>query len=417
MQLTLGNKIKQLRKEKRLTQGELAGEGLSRTMLSKLENDLAKPSLKTIEYLASKLSVPVAYFTDEDTHQHPSTFDKQLVHISRMLNKSEYESIYTFIEETLSQHEPDGSEAEGVLLLFFSIACQNTGRMKESYRYLLEAKTILEQNNSFYYLAKVHHHLAICFFDRGDHENDEEHSFLAIQYLNQSLIVDTIMEMNCYYNLAYARMLRGKYGAAILALEEALEIEKERKTHSRTADIYMLLGYLFEKSNDHNKSIDASREASRYYGFEGNRKMQFRSLGNLANVFTKTKQYAKAVPIYKAIFNYELNHGTEQSISESANELVLCMYMNNPEDDPTPYYSRVIPSLLSERDQQFSSFGQAWLHFQNGQFADAITILEPFLHYDENHLQYIGGKLLTACYSSAENYKKAFEVLSMIDSL
>ncbi|MCT4573638.1 helix-turn-helix domain-containing protein, partial [Bacillus thuringiensis] len=52
---TLGEKIKTLRKEKKLTQTELVGSELTKSMLSQIENGKATPSMKTLQYIAEKL--------------------------------------------------------------------------------------------------------------------------------------------------------------------------------------------------------------------------------------------------------------------------------------------------------------------------------------------------------------------------
>lgn len=62
--LTLGERIKEARLEKQLTQKEVSGDFITRNMLSQIENGLAKPSIKTIEYIAKKLDKPLTYFMD-----------------------------------------------------------------------------------------------------------------------------------------------------------------------------------------------------------------------------------------------------------------------------------------------------------------------------------------------------------------
>ena len=60
--MTLGQKIKSARLERGMTQKELVGEAITRNMLSKIENDAATPSVRTLNYLAQALDLPVGYF-------------------------------------------------------------------------------------------------------------------------------------------------------------------------------------------------------------------------------------------------------------------------------------------------------------------------------------------------------------------
>lgn len=60
--MTLGQKIKAVRLEKGLTQKEVVGDYITRNMLSKIENDSATPSVRTLQYLAKVLGLPTGYF-------------------------------------------------------------------------------------------------------------------------------------------------------------------------------------------------------------------------------------------------------------------------------------------------------------------------------------------------------------------
>ena len=64
--MTMGQRILQARLAAGLSQRELAGEEITRNMLSSLEHDAAAPSIATLRYLARRLGRPVSYFFGED---------------------------------------------------------------------------------------------------------------------------------------------------------------------------------------------------------------------------------------------------------------------------------------------------------------------------------------------------------------
>lgn len=72
MKKSLGEKIKNLRKEMKLTQTDLAGNEMTKSMLSQIENNLATPSMKNLLYIASKLGKPASYFLEDASYT--STF-------------------------------------------------------------------------------------------------------------------------------------------------------------------------------------------------------------------------------------------------------------------------------------------------------------------------------------------------------
>ena len=64
--MNIGEKIKNTRKVRKITQSELAGTFMTRNMVSRIENGAAKPSLDTLIYIAEVLSVPPAYLLSDD---------------------------------------------------------------------------------------------------------------------------------------------------------------------------------------------------------------------------------------------------------------------------------------------------------------------------------------------------------------
>lgn len=65
----IGKKIKQLRNEKIMTQAELAGDKITRNMLSLIEKGKAMPSIQTLEYIASKLNVSIAFLLADESEE------------------------------------------------------------------------------------------------------------------------------------------------------------------------------------------------------------------------------------------------------------------------------------------------------------------------------------------------------------
>ena len=63
--MQIGEKIKRLRTAKLMTQSELAGNEITRNMLSRIENGAAQPSLDTLKYIATKLNVSAGYLLAE----------------------------------------------------------------------------------------------------------------------------------------------------------------------------------------------------------------------------------------------------------------------------------------------------------------------------------------------------------------
>lgn len=70
--MELGERLRQARLEAGLSQRQLCGEEITRNMLSLIENGSAKPSMKTLQYLAGRLGKPVSFFLEETVSVSPN---------------------------------------------------------------------------------------------------------------------------------------------------------------------------------------------------------------------------------------------------------------------------------------------------------------------------------------------------------
>lgn len=64
--MTIGEKIKRARIDQNMTQAQLAGDEITRNMLSAIENGKATPSLETLQHISSGLALPLAYLLSSD---------------------------------------------------------------------------------------------------------------------------------------------------------------------------------------------------------------------------------------------------------------------------------------------------------------------------------------------------------------
>lgn len=63
--MELGEKLRQARLTAGLSQRQLCGEEITRNMLSQIETGSARPSMKTLQYLAGRLGKSVSFFLEE----------------------------------------------------------------------------------------------------------------------------------------------------------------------------------------------------------------------------------------------------------------------------------------------------------------------------------------------------------------
>lgn len=117
--MELGEKIRQARLEAGLSQRQLCGEEITRNMLSQIEHGTAKPSMKTLSFLAARLEKPISYFLDEEIPMLP---DRKVLEAISCLTAAEdaiAQKKYPYARQLLERAESGYSflERQRLLLL------------------------------------------------------------------------------------------------------------------------------------------------------------------------------------------------------------------------------------------------------------------------------------------------------------
>ena len=129
----IGEKIKALRISKRMTQSELAGDQITRNMLSLIENGSALPSLQTVMYLSERLGVPAGMFLARESEELIYRKMSELPKIKARYKAREYKLCAAMCEDLLGDGKDD--EIDHILsMCHFNIAKEafNSGKLHTS---------------------------------------------------------------------------------------------------------------------------------------------------------------------------------------------------------------------------------------------------------------------------------------------
>jgi len=97
--MNIGEKIKSIRKSKKITQSALAGQKITRNMLSAIERGRANPSLETVEYIAKKLGTPISYFFSDSDNLFFFEKEKNIKRIREALAAKSYKHCIDLCEK------------------------------------------------------------------------------------------------------------------------------------------------------------------------------------------------------------------------------------------------------------------------------------------------------------------------------
>ena len=122
--LSLGKKIRQIRIDKKITQQELVGDFITRNMLSQIENDVASPSIRTLQHIAESLEVPLSFLMvgehDEEFNRNYEFDDTET--IGMKAKKLYFDGDYQkYIE--VADNNPEIIETNRENAMIFGLAC------------------------------------------------------------------------------------------------------------------------------------------------------------------------------------------------------------------------------------------------------------------------------------------------------
>ncbi|KGA84254.1 DNA-binding protein [Lysinibacillus fusiformis] len=144
---SLGARIRKLRKEQKLTLEALAGDRLTKGMLSQIENEKAKPSMESLDYIAERLGVKPSELLEEVT---PSSIRSLLEQVEILFAEVKWGDIVRHQEivdliKPAVEGLPDSYEA-GRLLYIYAVTQYEVG-LASWESSLLQARTIFKEIN------------------------------------------------------------------------------------------------------------------------------------------------------------------------------------------------------------------------------------------------------------------------------
>ncbi|MCL2099348.1 MAG: helix-turn-helix domain-containing protein [Oscillospiraceae bacterium] len=234
-ELSLGKKIKMLRIERKITQQELVGDFITRNMLSQIENDIAFPSMKTLNFLSDALGVPLSYLmqTENDVSYGVEfeTVDGIDLRAKKMFLSGDYMGYIDTAEknpEILEEYKEERLFL-GLAYLEYAEKLFEAGNLKECLEYCEKALNIDFEECKFAE-EEIRKH-AKLYKLLCSPEHIDSYDFLR-QVLDQTSL--------CRYNLISAKQALNQksYEQAIKCLKEAEHLIENTAMHPYLSEIY-----------------------------------------------------------------------------------------------------------------------------------------------------------------------------------
>lgn len=140
--MSIGSKIKELRRAKHLTQSDLVGGEITRNMLSRIESDKASPSLGTLLYLADRLSVSPAYLIEEGRTLLDEKKASALPRIKEAYARGNFKEAIRLYERDLGEYDDEIALLIAEASMRYALELMHKGRMLSAEREAERAETM-----------------------------------------------------------------------------------------------------------------------------------------------------------------------------------------------------------------------------------------------------------------------------------
>ncbi|OUM98561.1 MAG: hypothetical protein BAA04_03730 [Firmicutes bacterium ZCTH02-B6] len=264
--MTLGEKIRALRRQMRMTQADLAGNDFTKSFISQVEKNQTQPSLKSLMIIAQRLNRPVSYFLDDDQPPPASAPLHQAVAAGQLLERQgEYEQALQLYTQALDECAPTDYRRRGELHRRRARALVHLDRLPAALQALEQAADEFRLARDTAARAAVDLDLGNVYSRMGQAERAVHHYERALLLYEEALVPDasdpsspvvwllTQLGLTCYET--------GNRDAAFRYLQRAETLSKEARVFYRWGELCRVSASLMLEMGDRRKALEYAERA------------------------------------------------------------------------------------------------------------------------------------------------------------
>lgn len=269
---TLGERIRTLRKKRGLTLEQLAGDALTKGMLSLIENNRSKPSMESLSYIAERLGVKVSELLEDVNREQLGGILDQVEKLFYTepdrygeTAKKNFEKIIELIRPILGQL--DSSYESARLLDLYGRTLYYLG--EDGFEHVLEKAAVIYDE---LHLTSRRADLGIFRVSQKFAEHDYRNALKLFldekgEIKQKHAYIDPLTRLELGYYEAVLQFAVGNEELALKAMEDVIDFSKKERLFYLTDYLYQLaLGYAI-MDNDTEKMDLYSKKLKQFTDF------------------------------------------------------------------------------------------------------------------------------------------------------
>ncbi|MCY8235352.1 helix-turn-helix domain-containing protein [Priestia endophytica] len=331
----LGQRIKELRKEAKLTQQDLSKGIITRSYLSQIEQGLVQPSFDVLEKLSKKLHCSVDDFfkTVENKDLLLSQVKKEIKTAENQINSNSFEKVEMFVQKKeYLTHEELNSYDKGILLWVHGKYYEYKKDYNHAMTFFEDSVTELENSQHTSEMLRSLDSLGYAHIQVNNNEK-------ALHTLNKAyriMIYDQISGMvriSILVNLGVVHGKLNEYYSAINFLQEASDLNDNMGTYYKSGEIFMAMGICNMQLKRYKEAKKAYERALKFFKLSENKHHEAGTYTNLGILFSYQEEYNQADLYLRTAINIYKSVQTEESrIMNAQVELARVHYLQEEYD-------------------------------------------------------------------------------------
>lgn len=269
----IGQRIKALRKEKKLTQTQLAEGIITKSMLSMIENGKAEASIRSLREIAKRLEVPVQALLVDPREADLQKIVEEIEYVQGTLQAWKDEDVQHALRPYLDGEMNSVWQGKAYTLLADTMFTRGEQQqLLELYDRAIAVFERLEEKEE-QIMARISQAFYLLMWNRFDDaiERIDTIELIDLRSMKTKTRVEFSMLM-VFRNMLYDDDLPG----AIRRLEDTLDYMTRTKIYYRVDDVYRVIAICALYLKDEDLVLSALEKAKQYTAFTGDVSMKIR---------------------------------------------------------------------------------------------------------------------------------------------
>lgn len=373
MNTSLGMRIRQARKELKMTQHDLAEGIVTSSMICQIENGKAFPSYHVLSALADRLTKPIEFFvsdTDATKRQRSSyTLAKAL------MASGSYEKAYTLLKSLKEMPLNDPEEFQ----LTFSECCQKIGKFEEAAAPLDEMLSVAKAQGQWEQMISILYRLGEIAEQSNQFQLALYHWEKAYELLDR-VEVDRALRSKLLSSIGNIQYKLGFAQQAIAYLQQAYEQRESFHSLEELGTLYVTLSLSYREARDLENAALFSERAMTIFRSLAHMRMATEAKRSLGVLTAKQGEFEQAKRMFEeCIETYTLAYDSH-GVGLTQVELAVALQEQGSLDEAIPMMQNALTMLSSdELAQARAQHLLAEMYLQKRDFPNAIHHLNAAL--------------------------------------